>query len=69
MNKKEDSLLFTKYIKYVIICEEKRECWGDTMKSKNEKFDEEIIIDETEDVEIIDDDEIEVIEKKKNNKK
>lgn len=39
------------------------------MKSKNEKFDEEIIIDETEDVEIIDDDEIEVIEKKKNNKK
>lgn len=39
------------------------------MKSKNEKFDEEIIINETEDVEIIDDDEIEVIEKKKNNKK
>ena len=39
------------------------------MKSKNEKFDEEIIIDETEDVEIIDDEVIEVIEKKKNNKK
>ena len=38
------------------------------MKSKNEKFDEEIIIDETEDVEIIDDEEIEVIEKKKQKK-